>query len=197
MAIGNPIQTQENAKVEALMAAALTLFAEQGFYGTTVHEIADAAKVGAGTVYRYFESKDAIVNAVYQRWKNVLATSLMGGFPFDGSGQQQFTHFVSQAFKFARQHPLAFRFLEMHHHMPYLNAASREIEGMVVAPAQAFFKQQNAAHVTRDAPSGVLGGLVWGAVVGLVKSVEAGYAELNPAAEKHAIDVLWAGLKRP
>ncbi len=190
------IHSQENAKVEALMAAALRLFAEQGFYGTTVPEIATAAKVGAGTVYRYFESKEAIVNAVYQRWKLVLVMTLMGEFPFDAPGRVQFEHFVSHAFKYAREHPLAFRFLEMHHHMAYLDATSLALEGKVIEPARAFFEQQNSKAVTRDAPSGVLGGLVWGAIVGLIKAVESGYAEMTPEAEKQAIDVLWAGIRR-
>jgi AcrR family transcriptional regulator len=43
-------------KREAIMAAALDLFVERGFYGTAVPEIAEKAGVGAGTIYRYFES---------------------------------------------------------------------------------------------------------------------------------------------
>ena len=53
-------------KREAIMAAALELFVERGFYGTAVPEIAERAGVGAGTIYRYFESKEALVNALYR-----------------------------------------------------------------------------------------------------------------------------------
>ena len=51
------------------MAAALELFVERGFYGTAVPEIAERAGVGAGTIYRYFESKEALVNALYREQK--------------------------------------------------------------------------------------------------------------------------------
>jgi len=43
-------------KRETILAAALELFVERGFYGTAVPEIAERAGVGAGTIYRYFES---------------------------------------------------------------------------------------------------------------------------------------------
>src|ERR1035437_2808422 len=41
-------------KREAILGAALELFAERGFHGTAVPQIADKAGVGAGTIYRYF-----------------------------------------------------------------------------------------------------------------------------------------------
>ena len=53
-------------KREAIMTAALELFVERGFFGTAVPEIADRAGVGAGTIYRYFESKEALVNEIYR-----------------------------------------------------------------------------------------------------------------------------------
>ena len=46
-------------KREAVLGAALELFVERGFHGTTVPEIAERAGVGAGTIYRHFASKEA------------------------------------------------------------------------------------------------------------------------------------------
>ena len=118
----------------------LQLFAERGFHGTAVPAIAELAEVGAGTIYRYFENKEAIVNALYQRWKGALAAALVGDFPFDQPARAQLEHFVARAFGFARKHPLAFNFLEMHHHAPYMDAESRAIEAMVLEPARQFFE---------------------------------------------------------
>src|SRR5262245_28981195 len=65
--IGEPSRGSD--KAEAIMAAALELFIKRGFYGTAVPEIAERAGVGAGTIYRYFESKEALVNAIYRQQK--------------------------------------------------------------------------------------------------------------------------------
>jgi AcrR family transcriptional regulator len=48
-----------------LLAAAKTAFAEKGT-GASLDEIARSADVGAGTLYRHFPTRDALVEAVYR-----------------------------------------------------------------------------------------------------------------------------------
>ncbi|HLJ78042.1 MAG TPA: TetR family transcriptional regulator [Acidobacteriaceae bacterium] len=50
-----------------ILEAALRTFRERGFEGATMREIAAAAGMATGAAYYYFESKEAIVMAFYQR----------------------------------------------------------------------------------------------------------------------------------
>ncbi|HSY69754.1 MAG TPA: TetR family transcriptional regulator [Edaphobacter sp.] len=50
-----------------ILEAALSVFRERGFERATMREIATAAGVAVGAAYYYFESKDAIVMAFYER----------------------------------------------------------------------------------------------------------------------------------
>ena len=64
MSVGNDPGARERKKAQtrsAIQEAARTLFAEQGFAATTVAQIADAADIAERTVFRYFESKDALL----------------------------------------------------------------------------------------------------------------------------------------
>ncbi|MFQ5595094.1 MAG: TetR/AcrR family transcriptional regulator [Anaerolineae bacterium] len=49
-----------------ILAAASELFAEKGFHDTKVSEIAARAGVSQGTVYWYFDSKDALFEATFK-----------------------------------------------------------------------------------------------------------------------------------
>jgi len=49
---------------ERLLDAALRLMAERGMAGVTINEITEAADVGFGSFYNYFESKEAIYDAI-------------------------------------------------------------------------------------------------------------------------------------
>lgn len=53
--------------------SALSLFRNRGFNETTMRDIAREADVALGAAYYYFDSKDAIVMAFYQRTQDELA----------------------------------------------------------------------------------------------------------------------------
>ena len=55
---------RKEARPQELTAAALSLFVEKGFAATRLDEIAARAGVSKGTLYLYFDSKDALFLAV-------------------------------------------------------------------------------------------------------------------------------------
>ncbi|MCC5858461.1 MAG: TetR/AcrR family transcriptional regulator [Ectothiorhodospiraceae bacterium] len=55
-------KTPEERRRE-LLAAAASVFARRGYRSADVQEIADRAGVGKGTVYRYFDTKEALFRA--------------------------------------------------------------------------------------------------------------------------------------
>jgi TetR/AcrR family transcriptional regulator, fatty acid metabolism regulator protein len=54
-------KTRENGKRARILDAAVRVFAERGFFGATVAEIARAAGVADGTIYLYFKNKDDVL----------------------------------------------------------------------------------------------------------------------------------------
>ena len=50
-----------DAKRERIKKAALEIFSSRGYANTTVQQIAELAKVGKGTFYTYFETKEDVL----------------------------------------------------------------------------------------------------------------------------------------
>lgn len=61
-------QIREQRRAE-LLDAALRVFSDKGFHGANVADVAKAAGVSQGTVYHYFESKEALFLAVFTQWE--------------------------------------------------------------------------------------------------------------------------------
>jgi AcrR family transcriptional regulator len=57
---------RKEARPQEILEAALKVFAEKGFAATRMDEIADRARVSKGTIYLYFESKEAVFRALVQ-----------------------------------------------------------------------------------------------------------------------------------
>jgi TetR/AcrR family transcriptional regulator, fatty acid metabolism regulator protein len=59
-----------------ILDAAIRVFAEQGYNGCRVSDIADKAGVAYGLVYHYFKSKDQVLNELFtERWSLLLAAT--------------------------------------------------------------------------------------------------------------------------
>jgi AcrR family transcriptional regulator len=65
-ALAHPRQRRKEARPAELTAAALELFVEKGFAGTRLDDVAARAGVSKGTLYLYFDSKEALFKAVIQ-----------------------------------------------------------------------------------------------------------------------------------
>jgi AcrR family transcriptional regulator len=68
----SPRTAHQNREVRAvtrarLLNAALELFAGRGYAATSVDAIADAAGVSAGLLYHHFDSKAAVLNAIFEQ----------------------------------------------------------------------------------------------------------------------------------
>jgi AcrR family transcriptional regulator len=61
-------ERQAAIRREQLLAAALTLFSEQGFHATTIADIANATGTAHGLIYHYFTSKEELVGAILDRY---------------------------------------------------------------------------------------------------------------------------------
>ncbi len=59
-----------------ILEAALTLFREQGFDGTTMRDIARRAQVATGAAYYYYPSKEALVMDFYRRSSAAMETEI-------------------------------------------------------------------------------------------------------------------------
>lgn len=71
------LREQHKADTRArIAAAALHLFAERGYAGVTVGEVAAAAGVGERTLYRYFADKDDLLFAEDEQMRAALRSAM-------------------------------------------------------------------------------------------------------------------------
>ncbi len=188
---GRPIVDDKRRRI---LDAALKAFAARGYHGTSVPEVADAAGVGVGTLYRYFEDKNALVNELYRDAKLRLKSALLDGLPAPDlyqldNAQGWFAELWQRLAAFARTEPDAFRFLEMQDHIEYLDAESRALEMSVLAPLWLAGKRLHDR--SGGPPVDVAIALLWGAFVGLVKANRLGYLPLDDRKLEQAGAAAW------
>ncbi len=185
-------QQTESPKREAILEAALERFAELGVNGVAVPDIAALAQVGTGTIYRYFDSKEALVNELFRREKKRYGAYLGYSENPQAEPAELFREHWHRMVGFAREHPKSFRFLELQDHLPYLDQESRDLEREVLrrlAAPPRYLQEQGTFR--NDIRAEIIMATIWGAFVNLMKAERAGYFELTEQDIIAARDACW------
>lgn len=196
MATGTNIeQTVESDKKQAILYAALELFAVNGFSATPVPKIAEKAAVGAGTIYRYFESKEELLNALYRQWKGTLFDYLNADFPAGESPEKKFRHLYRGMVRFENDHPLAFAFLEFHHHEPNLDKESQCVEHEIYEFIYGFIIEAIESGAIKNLHRDSIVALVFGSFTALVKARQAGQLNFDDELLRNMEDCCWEAIR--
>lgn len=75
--MGRPlVKSGEKGTKEKIFEVAIDLFANQGFKGTSVREIASSLHMTEGAVYRHYQSKEEILNAIFNYAEELIFSPL-------------------------------------------------------------------------------------------------------------------------
>jgi AcrR family transcriptional regulator len=90
-----PRQERSQARFEAVLQAALRLFAARGYESVSMREIAREAKMPIASVYQYFPMKLAIVREMWARYTSKISETLATGIRhLSQEGRNYPTHLI-------------------------------------------------------------------------------------------------------
>lgn len=176
---------------ESILDAALQCFVERGFHGTAIPQIAKQAGIAAGTIYHYFDSKEALVNALYRTWKTAVAQHVLAAFPQEAPPRRQFAVMWREMVRFALDHPTAFAFIELHNHASYLDSESLAIDRNLKEFARGMILSAQKKGLLKPLDASLLMELTFGAFVGMVRAHWEGRIELSEEAIAGAERACW------
>jgi AcrR family transcriptional regulator len=181
---------------EALLDAALEVMSERGFHGSSVPELAARAGIGAATMYRHFESKEALANALYVHAKGRFAALLLEGFPRDLPVRKAFQEVWTRLTRIVVEHTRLLVFLELHHHASYITPESiAACEDLVAKPLEALLRRGQAEGILRPGDARFLYTFLEAVFFGLAKAAIGRDGKVNAELMKKGEALAWAAVR--
>ncbi len=183
----------------AVIHAALDLVAEHGFHGAPMAAVADRADVAAGTIYRYFESKDALIVETYRFLEKAINEAITAGYPERGTFRERYLHVGRALLRYLVDSPREFRFLEQFRNSPYGASRRREI---LLEKADAnlvlhLFEEGKRDGIVKDLPVPVLMALAFGPLMQICRDASLGLVALDDRLLAEAVEACWDAVRRP
>jgi len=181
------------------MQSALELLVEQGFHGAPMAEIAEKAGVAAGTIYRYFESKDALITELHQELRDKIIAVLQEGYPSGSPLRERFLYFLMELIRYFITNPLHFRYMEQYFNSPYGISLHRD---RLLGKSDNhdilmdIFKEGIAQQILKDLPVVVLFALAFGPLISLLRDNTQGFVMLDDILIRKITEACWDAIKK-
>jgi len=112
-------------RAQLILEAAEVVFAERGFQGAAVEEIAARSEVSIATLYKMFGSKEEVFAALIEHRQEEFIVAMRGAARAGGSPLEQLESFLHAVFEYFDLHKAAFRiYLTSTHDFPWLVRSS-------------------------------------------------------------------------
>ncbi|MBE7106977.1 TetR/AcrR family transcriptional regulator [Bacillus cereus] len=184
-----------SSKQEDIFSASLLLFAERGFNGTTIPMIAERANVGAGTIYRYFENKESLVNELFQKYVEEFLNCIQSGLMSERKGiREGFHHIFEGMVKFTIDYPRALGFISMHSQGTFLNEKSRATYEKLEVFVCDFFQEGQQQKIIRALSLKVLIAILFGSFMKIQELIENKQEHFTNKLIEDVEESLWAAI---
>ncbi|OPY17974.1 MAG: HTH-type transcriptional repressor Bm3R1 [Syntrophus sp. PtaB.Bin075] len=190
---------KNTGKREEIVQAALELIAEKGFHGAPMAMIAKKSDVAVGTIYRYFENKDVLIDALYHELEEKILAALREEYSVKKPFRERFLHLGTTLLRYFITYPLHFRYLEQYHNSPYGTSRRRDrflgkINNRDIVTE--LFAEGIAQQVLKDFPCIVLFALAFGPLVTLARDHILGFVVLDETLITQTVEACWDGIRR-
>lgn len=179
-------------KRQQILSAAEKLIAEVGFQGLSMQKLAKEAGVAAGTIYRYFDDKDHLIDDVRVLVTQRVADAVQEGVNDSDPIKERYRTMWLNIWKLAGTNLAAIKNQVQYDSLPITNSLNfRELERKMFAQVELLFNEGKEQGLFKPLDNEVLSGLSLAASVSLARKHSLGFYQLDEAALESAIEASW------
>jgi AcrR family transcriptional regulator len=185
-------------KREEIILSAMALIAEQGFHGAPMSMIAKKAGVGVGSIYRYFENREVLIQTIYKEKEERLVAFLLEKYPYGQPVKECFFHIGIGVMDYFISNSMDFKYSEQFHNSPYGEAHRRNRIFESAGQPDIFmelYKRGASQQVIKKLPPAVFFNLAFAPIIWSVRDHILGMAELDASLARLIVESCWDSVK--
>jgi AcrR family transcriptional regulator len=184
-------------KREAILQAALKLFTERGFDGTPTAMISQEAGVSTGTLFRYFPTKEDLINSTYITAKDHFACTIIVGVDKHRTIEDKLYCIWGNMIRWGLQNPQQLLFLEQFISSPYITKITEEEAMKRLSYIADLIEQGVKDGKLKDIHRGLIYEMMFNANRAVIKKILAhGLHDQTEALIDGSFELVWSGLSK-
>jgi len=177
-----------------IMDAALKLFVERGFHGTSTAKIAETAGVATGTLFHYFKTKEELINRLYLYTKENMLSEISEHYDDEKTFKENIKELWLKFVYFGVNEPYKFQFILTFHCSPYITSLTQEQLETYTESMLGIYKVGVEDQKIKKIPFKMAMDYLWGNIVATVNHFERYPENMNEKNLNAAFELLWNGI---
>jgi AcrR family transcriptional regulator len=187
------VKPKDEAKARQIRAATLREVEAVGLAGLSIEAVARRAGVATGTVYTYYEGKEALLEALYVATKTELT-----GLVFRDEGlpiRVTFSRMVAAYLEYVTEHSAEMVFMTQMANSPYLSTRARETMALGVRPLTDMLERGKRERLLKELDTALMLAFLQGTLRELAPLAAAMPRKRRAAAVEEIAGLCWDALK--
>ncbi|MFC5405342.1 TetR/AcrR family transcriptional regulator [Cohnella soli] len=183
-----------NKVQRAVLETTLHLIIEKELQATSMSLIAKKSGVSTGSIYHYFDSKEAIINELYRGIVKFNGEQVLDGFFTDEPIRIRLERAWEKLIRVSLEYPQGFQFIEQYSFSPYIRAEIKQMsyDAGWCGPLDKLYQEAIDAKVFKDhLDPHVMVQMHYGSLVYVVKGALNGQLEINDELIRQLIQSCW------
>lgn len=190
------VKLKDPDKIHLIYAATLTLVKENGLTGLNMAAIGKEAKLGIGTMYVYFKSKEELINSLFKRLKslntNRIYSVLKLNAPFKLSMKALFDNYIKNRIDYFEEH----FFVEQCSNSHYLDAESKKLDEAAFIGVHYLLDKGKKELLIKEMDNSLITAHMMGSANEIVTMCMKNHIKTNKAFLDQAFLLCWDSIKR-
>ncbi len=187
--------TYPTDKRAALLRAALELFAENGFNGSSTALIAKRAGVASGTLFLYFKTKEDLIRELFHEVRGRIAGMAFENWSERLPIRERFFRALSGILRFALDNPREFKFMEQYHFSPLCERDCRTTTGENETIRNLLLEAREQGMI-KDLPIVLLEAIAFGPLMAIAKEHATHGIPVDETTVGQIVQASWDALER-
>ena len=192
------IDSPSNIKRDAILNATLELLASSGFHGFSIKQLAAKAGVATGTVYLYFQDRDALIRELHMNILQRFAEAMFADHDVELPLAEQHHHLCCNLWQFLVKNPSVLLSKAQFDHLPPdILRSQRDDAWRLFAPLRELFAKGRQNGQIKDLQDDVLASLSFEPYMFLARQQLIGVIQIDTDKLCEIITASWDAIARP
>lgn len=179
-----------------ILQAALHSIAVNGFHGTSMAKVAQAAKISAATIYHYFDGKDDLIAELYKAIKGNLLRAIIAEQDDSLPLPAQIRQIMRNLIRYLMSHPQDAAFMEQFDRSPYNQLATQAELAPAYQRLMTVIERARQEQIIKDLPNELLETFTTDIASSIARKHAGGLLQVTEPLLDQAVDACWDAIRR-